>query len=160
MEKVVRSKTWYIVLLTVWSAWLQADCVPLDLQSPMRSSWYKKSFDSCMQAWHAASILQQDNSDAVSEDECTIHINVLMGQLVFASFCLDHCIHTRMRVVPDDITYLMQIVNRIRQCCSTLMSTCAEHIGCAQHTLHTMTHQLEQLYGLQQTNYAGISSGK
>jgi hypothetical protein len=102
-----------------------------------------------MQAWHAADMLQQNNSNIISEDEYTIHINVLMGQLAFAAFCLENCIYAGLSIVVDDISYLIQIVDHITKQCTTLIPICSEHVPCAEHTLQTIMQQLHKLYDLQ-----------
>jgi hypothetical protein len=140
-------RRWYVVVVAMYSLLLgNPEPIPLSFDSCyVQSSWYKKVLDSCMQAWYAAEALHEHRSHNMSEDERTLYINMLMGRLTFASFCLAQCIKTEQTIMSDELDYLEQVLEQITKQCTTLAAQCAEHKSCAQQLIQIMVQKLRNI---------------
>ena len=118
--------------------------VSLSFDSLFPSSWFKKALDSCIQVWNDMQVCQEQNQNIIQDH--ILLFDTIVGRLVYAHFCLERMVKAKHKVVTDDITYLIEVIERIQRT-SELgeLSDINERMLCIQKTSNQIKLFLEKL---------------
>ena len=103
-----------LVLMFTWS-FLYAEHIQLSFDDPFPMSWYKKAFNTGMQVWGDLEMLQENVY--IGKEECELLLDTTTGRLVYLHICLENMIDSDRVVLADDVTYVVNIINKIELVC-------------------------------------------
>ena len=95
---------------------MHAEHISFSFDCLFPSSWCEKALNSSMQVWGNMQVLQKTNTIDIRQEQYDLYMDVILGRMVFAQFCLEHMMQdSQQAVVAEDIIYLNNIMDKIEQ---------------------------------------------
>lgn len=99
-------------------------------------SWYKKSFDACLQAWAEFDFLVQAPEIVGTFDRAAV-VDASLCHVAYLGWCLEQMlVHELSRTHPDEMIYLGKMLAALEELCGTAVGTGAnDRLSCAHALL-------------------------
>ena len=116
---------------------LQAYQVNLSFDSLFPKTWYQKGLEASMYVWQSLMNVFEKNSDGA-----TLSLDILLGRLAFAQFCINR-MHQE-RLLADDTIYFSTVLDRVKRLLAmvTITSKTQDFVLCAEEMIETMEKKL------------------
>ena len=116
---------------------LQAYQVNLSFDSLFPKTWYQKGLEASMYVWQSLMNVFEKNSDGA-----TLSLDVLLGRLAFAQFCINR-MHQE-RLLADDSAYFSTVLERVKRLLAlvTITSKTQDFVLCAEEMIQSMENKL------------------
>ena len=116
---------------------LQAYQVNLSFDSLFPKTWYQKGLEASMYVWQSLMNVFEKNSDGT-----TLSLDILLGRLAFAQFCINR-MHQE-RVLADDSVYFSTVLDRVKRLLAlvTITSKTQDFVLCAEEMIESMESKL------------------
>jgi len=131
----------------LWASFVMVFCVApvktyqvnLSFDSLFPKTWYQKGLEASMHVWQSLVTVFEKNSDGA-----TLSLDMLLGRLAFAQFCLNHMHKEGIQCLADDNAYFSVVLYKVKQLLAlvTLTSKTEDFIACAEDMIEEMESKL------------------
>jgi hypothetical protein len=136
--KIVALRPFFLmVLCCALSA--QAYHVNLSFDSLFPKTWYQKGLESSMHVWQSLIAVFEKNSDGA-----TLSLDLLLGRLAFAQFCINRMHQEGASCIADDGVYFSAVLNKVKQLLTlvTITPKTQDFVLCAEDMIEAMEQKL------------------
>jgi hypothetical protein len=132
----------------LWASVLIFFCVPsvktypvnLSFDSLFPKTWYQKGLEASMHVWQSLAIVFEKNSDGAM-----LSLDLLLGRLAFAQFCITRMHKEGAQQLADDTAYFSAVLDRVKRLLAlvNLTSKTEDFVLCAEDMIEEMEKQLK-----------------
>lgn len=138
-------RTWIISVLMVLccASSMQAYQGNLSFDSLFSKTWYQKGLEASMYVWQSLMNVFENNSDGAM-----LSLDVLLGRLAFAQFCINRMHQEDRSYLADDKVYFFSVLQKVKQLLALVIITPRTHdfIVCAEDIIEGMEKKLGITY--------------
>lgn len=111
----------------------------LSFDSLFVKTWYQKGLEASMYVWQSLMNVFEKNSDGAM-----LSLDVLLGRLAFAQFCINRMHQEDRLYAADDSLYFSSVLQKVKQLLAlvTITSTTHDFIVCAEDIIEAMEKKL------------------
>lgn len=136
--KRIGIKTVFLMIFCCTSS-IQTYQVNLSFDSLFPKTWYQKGLEASMHVWQSLITVFEKNSDGAM-----LSLDLLLGRLAFAQFCINRMHKEGVPCVADDSAYFSAVLYKVKQLLARITITPKTHdfILCAEDMLEEMEKKL------------------
>lgn len=122
---------------------VQAYQVNLSFDSLFPKTWYQKGLEASMSVWQSLATAFEKNSDGAM-----VSLDLLLGRLAFAQFCINRMHKEGVECIADDSVYFSTVLDRVKRLLALVTVTSKTHdfILCAEDIIMQMESKLGSTY--------------
>jgi hypothetical protein len=127
------------VLMMLCASSIQSYQINLSFDSLFPKTWYQKGLEASMHVWQSLITVFENNSDGA-----TLSLDLLVGRLAFAQFCINRMHQEGPICIADDRAYFVFVLDKIKQLIAlvTITSQTDDFIACAEDLIEAMEKNL------------------
>lgn len=113
--------------------------VNLSFDSLFPKTWYQKGLEASLHVWQSLANVFEKNSDGAM-----LSLDMLLGRLAFAKFCIARMHKEGGRCITDDSVYFATVLDKVKQLLTfvTITSKTEDFIACAEDMIQEMESKL------------------
>jgi hypothetical protein len=113
--------------------------VNLSFDSLFPKTWYQKGLEASMHVWQSLITVFENKSDGA-----TLSLDVLLGRLAFAQFCINRMQQEGEVCIADDRVYFSVVLDKVKQLLALVVVTSQtdDFIACAEDMIDAMEKKL------------------
>jgi hypothetical protein len=117
--------------------------VNLSFDALFPKTWYQKGLEASMHVWQSLAAVFEKNSDGAM-----LSLDLLLGRLAFAQFCLNRMQREGVECIADDSAYFSTVLNKVKQLLAfvTITPKTQDFILCAEDLIDEMEKKLGATY--------------
>jgi len=129
--------------------------VNLSFDSLFPKTWYQKGLEASMQVWQSLITVFEHNSDGA-----TLSLDLLLGRLAFAQFCINRMHQEGPACIADDCAYFSFVLDKIKQLVALIVITpqTDDYIACAEGLIGEMEKSFDTFLQSKNTQDERITS--
>lgn len=131
----------------LWTSFLMIFCVTsnktyqvnLSFDSLFPKTWYQKGLEASMHVWQSLANVFDKNSDGAM-----LSLDMLLGRLAFAQFCITRMHKEGAQCIADDSAYFSVVLDRVKHLLAlvAVTSKTEDFIACAEDMITEMETKL------------------
>ena len=135
----------------LWTSFLMVFCVTsiktyqvnLSFDSLFPKTWYQKGLEASMHVWQSLATVFEKNSDGAM-----LSLDMLLGRLAFAQFCINRMHKEGVHCIADDSAYFSTVLDKVKRLLTlvTVTSKTEDFVSCAEDMIEEMERKLNFTY--------------
>jgi hypothetical protein len=117
--------------------------VNLSFDSLFPKTWYQKGLEASTHVWQSLANVFEKNSDGAM-----LSLDMLLGRLAFAQFCITRMHKEGGHCIADDSAYFSTVLEKVKRLLAlvTITSKTEDFIACAEDIIKEMESKLDSTY--------------
>ncbi len=117
--------------------------VNLSFDSLFPKTWYQKGLEASMHVWQSLATVFEKQSDGAM-----LSLDLLLGRLAFAQFCINRMHKEGAQQLADDTAYFSAVLDRVKRLLALVNLTpkTYDFVLCAEDMIEEMERQLGSTY--------------
>jgi hypothetical protein len=134
---------WAIFLMFCCVGSVKTYQVNLSFDSLFPKTWYQKGLEASMHVWQSLATVFEKNSDGAM-----LSLDMLLGRLAFAQFCINRMHKEGAQCIADDSAYFSVVLNKVKQLLTlvAITSKTEDFVACAEDMIQQMESKLGSTY--------------
>jgi hypothetical protein len=130
---------WATVLMIFCASPVKTYQVNLSFDSLFPKTWYQKGLESSMHVWQSLATVFEKQSDGAM-----LSLDLLLGRLAFARFCINRMQKEGAQQLADDKAYFSIVLSRVKQLLAlvTITPKTDDFVACAEDMIDEMEKKL------------------
>ncbi len=120
---------------------IQTYQVNLSFDSLFPKTWYQKGLESSMHVWQSLATVFEKNSDGAM-----LSLDLLLGRLAFAQFCINRMQKEGVQQLADDSAYFSTVLYKVKRLLAlvTITAKTQDFVLCAEDMIEEMERKLQK----------------
>ncbi|HEX4069173.1 MAG TPA: hypothetical protein VHX42_03670 [Candidatus Babeliales bacterium] len=136
-----RINLWVNVLMIFYVSSIKSYQINLSFDSLFPKTWYQKGLEASMHVWQSLMTVFENNSDGAM-----LSLDLLLGRLAFAQFCINRMHQEGVICVADDRAYFSVVLDKVKRLLAlvTITPQTDDFVLCAEDMITEMERKLQK----------------